>query len=120
MAKNAIVAEQRVAEPTVAAIPQPANSPREQFVTIPTMHAVRAVNMLQVRKFVELLSMQLVILRNIVLAIRPLVLLMLLLLMVRLVEADFSVLVELALREICNVNRLSMGVPVLVTIHLVC
>lgn len=120
MVKNVIAAEQKVAETTVAAIPQHANSPLEQFVMILTMHVVKVVNLLQRHKFVELLLIQLVIQRNIVLGIRLLVRLILLLLMVRLVEVDFNVLQGLARREIYNVSRLLMGVRVLVTIHLVC
>ena len=120
-AKNAIAVAQTAVEETPAATLKHANSILAQYVTIRTMHAAKDVNLLLIHKYVDLPWTQRVIPLNIVPGIHRLVLLIKLLLMALLVEVmGFRALLELVLHEIFNVNKLSMGVRVLVTIRLVC
>ena len=111
---------QQVALETPVAILRLANSPLDLFVTIQTMPAAKTVNSLAQLQFVERPWTSLVIPSNIVPATLLVVLPMLPPLMARLAGMGSSARGVLVRREIFNANKLSMEVPGLVTIHLVC
>jgi hypothetical protein len=115
-----IVEAQQVALETPVAILRLANSPPDLCVTIQTMPAAKTVNSLAQPQSVERPWTSLVIPSNIVPATLLVVLPMLPPPMARLAGMGSSAREALVRREIFNVNRLSMEVPGLVTILLVC